>query len=36
MAAPQKRNKTDEKRDGNKEKSQRIMEKVSVGVGALN
>jgi hypothetical protein len=35
MAAPQKTNKTDEKRDGNKEKSPRIMEKVSVGVGAL-
>jgi hypothetical protein len=35
MAAPQKRNKTVEKRGGKKEKSQRIMEKVSVGVGAL-
>jgi len=35
MAAPQKRNKTIEKRGDKKGKSQRIMEKVSVGVGIL-
>jgi hypothetical protein len=35
MAAPQKRNKTVEKRGEKNEKSQRIMEKVSVGVGKL-
>jgi len=35
MAAPQKKNKTVEKRGDKKGKSQRIMEKVSVGVGIL-
>jgi hypothetical protein len=35
MAAPQKRNKTVDKRDDKKEKSQRIMEQVGVGVGVL-
>jgi hypothetical protein len=35
MAAPQKRNKTVEKRGDKKEKGQRIMEQVSVGVVAL-
>jgi hypothetical protein len=32
MAAPQKRNKTVDKRGDKKEKSQRIMEQVGVGV----
>jgi hypothetical protein len=35
MAAPQKRNKTVDKRGDKKEKSQRIMEQVGVGVGVL-
>jgi hypothetical protein len=35
MAAPQKRNKTVDKWGDKKEKSQRIMEQVSVGVGVL-
>jgi hypothetical protein len=35
MAAPQKRNKTVDRRGDKKEKSQRIMEQVGVGVGVL-
>jgi hypothetical protein len=35
MAAPQKKNKTVDKRGDKKEKNQRIMEQVSVGVGVL-